>query len=154
MVQPTPVVIASHRLKKPEEFTREQFGKLMVKVHRESDVRVVEKACFMEPHEGGRMHHNYLVRADTQCRWEPVAEKLFQKYRVSVSFGSNIKSSCCAQGFCSLCGPLRHFCVLGTGSCCAGQQLPARNGPYPIIYYVFSTWVVVGSHIFSPIRIL
>ena len=42
MVQPTPAVVASHGLKKPEEFTREEFGKLMVKVHRECGTKIVE----------------------------------------------------------------------------------------------------------------
>ena len=92
MVQPTPAVIASHRLKRPEDYTREEFGKLMVKAHRECGVTVVETACFMEPHASGLMHHNCLARAECQYRWKQTAETLFQKYRVSVSFGSNIRS--------------------------------------------------------------
>ena len=39
MVQPTPEVRASHGLKRPEDFSREEFGKLMVKVHRECGVK-------------------------------------------------------------------------------------------------------------------
>ena len=92
MVQPTAAIIASHGLKRPEDFTREEFGKLMVKAHRECGVTVVETACFMEPHASGLMHHNCLVRADCQYRWKQTAEKLFQKYKVSVSYGSNIRT--------------------------------------------------------------
>jgi hypothetical protein len=92
MVQPTPAVIASHRLKRPEAFTREQFGQLMVKAHAEGNVTIVETACFLEPHASGLMHHNCLVRADAQYRWKQTAETLFQKYKVSVSFGNNVKT--------------------------------------------------------------
>ena len=92
MVQPTPEVRASHGLKRPEDFSREEFGKLMVKVHRECGVKVVETACFLEPHASGLLHHNCLTRADSQYRWKTIAEKLFQKYKVSVSFGSNVRS--------------------------------------------------------------
>ncbi len=92
MVQPTAAVIASHGLKKPEVFTREDFGKLVVKAHKECGVKVVETACFLEPHASGLLHHNCLVRADAQYRWKATAEKLFQKYKVSVSFGSNVRT--------------------------------------------------------------
>ena len=49
-----------------------------------------QSATFLEPHANGLMHHNILVRADSQYRWKHTAETLFQKYRVSVSFGNNI----------------------------------------------------------------
>ena len=90
MVQPTPEVMQSHGLKKPDRFTREEFGKLMVNVHRECGVEIVETACFMEPHANGLMHHNCLARAVVQYKWKQVAETLFKKYKVSVSFGTNI----------------------------------------------------------------
>lgn len=92
MAHPTPEVIHSHGLKKPEDHSREEFGKLMVKVHRECGVEVVETACFLEPHANGLMHHNSLVRATTQYKWKLVAETLFKKYKVSVSFGANIRT--------------------------------------------------------------
>ena len=92
MVQPNPAVIASHRRKRPEAFTRGQFGQLMVKAHAEVDVTIVEAACFLEPHASGLMHHNCLVRADAQYRWKQTAETLFQKYKVSVSFGNDVKT--------------------------------------------------------------
>jgi hypothetical protein len=92
MVQPTPEVLQSHGLKKPEVYTREQFGKLMVKVHQECGVTIVETASFMEPHANGLMHHNCLARASAQYKWKHVAKKLFQTYKVSVSFGNNIRT--------------------------------------------------------------
>ena len=66
MVQPTPQVLQSHGLKKPENYDREGLGKLMVKVHKECGVTVVETACFMEPHASGLMHRNCLARATAQ----------------------------------------------------------------------------------------
>lgn len=92
MVQPTPAVVASHGLKRPEVYTREQFGKLMVKAHKECGTNIVETACFLEPHSSGLLHHNCLVRGDTQYRWKQTAEALLQKYKVSVSYGNNIRS--------------------------------------------------------------
>ena len=92
MVQPTLEVLQRHGLKKPDEYSREEFGKLIVKAHKDCAVKVVETACFMEPHASGLMHHNCLSRAVTQYKWKAVAEKLFQKYKVSVSFGNNIRT--------------------------------------------------------------
>ena len=92
MVQPTPEVRERHNLKKPEAFSRQQFGQLMVKAHEECNVTIVETACFLEPHASGQMHHNCLVRSDGQYRWKTTAERLFQHHRVSVNFGSNIKT--------------------------------------------------------------
>ena len=94
MVHPTPAVLLSHGLKKPDAYTREKFGKLMVKVHKECGVKIVETACFLEPHANGLMHHNCLARSVEQYKWKLVAETLFQKYKVSVSFGSNIRTWC------------------------------------------------------------
>ena len=53
MVQPTPEVIQSHKLKRPEDFTREIVRKLIVKVHKENDVIIAETASFLEPHANG-----------------------------------------------------------------------------------------------------
>ena len=92
MVQPTPEVIQSHNLKRPEDFTRETFRKLIVKAHKENGVTIAETVCFLEPHANGLLHHNALVRAESQYRWKETAQTLFQKYRVSVSFGSNIRT--------------------------------------------------------------
>jgi hypothetical protein len=55
MVHPTPAVLSSHGLKKPDAYTREKFGKLMTKVHKECGVKIVETACFLEPHANGLM---------------------------------------------------------------------------------------------------
>ena len=48
MSQPTPAVLVSHRLKRPEDFSREQLSKLMVKVHQECEVTLAETACFLD----------------------------------------------------------------------------------------------------------
>ena len=72
MVLPTQAVVASHGLTTPDTFTREQFGKLLVKVHKECGVALVETAFFLEPHASGLMHHNCLVRADAQYRWKQI----------------------------------------------------------------------------------
>ena len=53
MVQPTPEVIQSHNLKRPEDFTRETFRKLIVKAHKENGVTIAETVCFLEPHANG-----------------------------------------------------------------------------------------------------
>ena len=92
MAQPTAEVIDRLGLRRPGEFSREEFGKFMVRAHKECDITVVETACFMEPHASGLPHHNCLARASTQYKWKAVAEKLFYKYKVSVNFGSNIRT--------------------------------------------------------------
>jgi len=92
MVQPTAEVVDRWGLRRPEEFSREEFGKFIVKAHKECDIAVVETACFMEPHASGKPHHNCLARASTQYKWKAVAEKLFYKYKVSVNFGTNIRT--------------------------------------------------------------
>ena len=46
MVQPTPAAVARHGLKESEEFTRERFGNLMGKAHKECGTNIVETACF------------------------------------------------------------------------------------------------------------
>ena len=68
MSQPTPAGLASHGFKRPEHLSREELSKLMEKVHKEYDVTLVERACFLEPHASGLMHHNSLGRADAQYR--------------------------------------------------------------------------------------
>ena len=79
MVQPTPEVLQAHGLKKPEKFSRTEFGKFMVQAYWRCGITLVEIACFMEPHVSGLMHHNCLVQATQQCRWKDVAETLFKK---------------------------------------------------------------------------
>ena len=64
----------------------------MVKAHKENVTTIVETACFLEPHASGLMHHNCLVRADTQYKSKQTAETLFKKYKTSVSFGSNVRT--------------------------------------------------------------
>ena len=77
MSQPTPAVLASHRLKRPEDFSREQLSKLMVKVHQECDVTLAELlASWMGPHASGLMHHNCLARADAQYRWKKLIQAI------------------------------------------------------------------------------
>ena len=92
MVQPTAEVVDRWGLRRPEEFSREEFGKFIVKAHKECDIAVVETACFMEPHASGKPHHNCLARASTQYKWKAVAEKLFYKYKVCVNIGTNIRT--------------------------------------------------------------
>ena len=41
MVQPIPKVLQSHGLKRPEEYTRQELGKLMVNVHKECGVTIL-----------------------------------------------------------------------------------------------------------------
>ena len=72
MVLPTQAVVASHGLTTPDTFTREQFGKLLVKVHKECGVARVGTACALEPHANGLMRLNCLVRADAQYRWKQI----------------------------------------------------------------------------------
>ena len=92
MSQPTPEMVANLGLKRPEEFTREQFGELMVKAHGENDVDVIETVCFFETHANGDRHHNCLVRAKTQFRWLKIASHLRSVYKVCVNYGANIKT--------------------------------------------------------------
>ena len=40
----------------------------------------------------GRKHLNCLVRASAQFRWKKIVEMLFEEYKVSVSYGSNVKT--------------------------------------------------------------
>jgi hypothetical protein len=117
MVQPTPDVLLFHGLKKPEEDTRATFSKLMVKVQKECEVTIVETACFMEPHANGLPHHNCLARAATQYKWKQVAEKLFQKYKVSVSF--------LCGAFTGLCGAF--YAELSQWMASEEAQVPGQN---------------------------
>jgi len=65
---------------------------MLVKVHDECSITLVETACFLEPHESGDMHLNLLARASSQYRWKPVAERLLRQYKVHVSFGENVRT--------------------------------------------------------------
>ena len=49
MAQPTPAVVTSHGPGTPDEFTREQLGKLMVKVDKESLVKLVATIAAWSP---------------------------------------------------------------------------------------------------------
>lgn len=91
MVQPTAAVVAGGA-KQPSDFTRITFAEMVVKGHAGCGITVVETATFQEPHANGNMHLNTLVRASAQYRWKPVADKLWQQYKVHVSFGANIKT--------------------------------------------------------------
>ncbi len=89
---PKPETIAKYDLKSPSDFTREEFCELVVKAHGECSVNILETAGFMEPHASGKMHHNCLCRADATYRWKSTAEQLFDKYKVRVNFGCNIRT--------------------------------------------------------------
>ena len=72
-------------LKVPSDFTREEFGELMVKAHKDMKINVVETVCFLEPHENGLKHHNCLPRASSQFRWRKPADHLRDQFKVCVS---------------------------------------------------------------------
>ena len=78
--------------KAPSEFSREQFGELIVKAHKECNITIVETACFQEPHASGEMHHNCLVRAGKQFRWKEPAERLRTEYKVCVDYATHIRT--------------------------------------------------------------
>jgi hypothetical protein len=50
MVQPTPEVLQSHGLKKPEEYTKQELGKLMLKVHMECGVTILVNVPYADRH--------------------------------------------------------------------------------------------------------
>jgi hypothetical protein len=50
MVQPIPKVLRSHGLKKPEEYTRQELGKLMVNVHKECGVTILVNVPYADRH--------------------------------------------------------------------------------------------------------
>ena len=56
MVQPAIEVLQRHGLKKLDEHTRKNFGKLIVKAHKDGAVKVVETACLMEPRASGLIY--------------------------------------------------------------------------------------------------
>ena len=60
--------------------------------HEQCDIKIVETATFEEPHADGEKHMNVLVRADVQFRWAKPADILFNQYKVSVHYGSNVKT--------------------------------------------------------------
>ena len=91
MVHPSPATIALG-FKAPSDFTRKTFREMLVKCHEECGTKAVETACFLEPHANGEMHLNLLLRASSQFRWKPVAERLLQHYKVHVSFGRNVRT--------------------------------------------------------------
>ena len=65
---PTDSWIQRLGLRTPAEFDRDSFSELVVKVHHECDVTVVETANFQEPHASGKPHLNCLGRSSSQYR--------------------------------------------------------------------------------------
>ena len=91
MPYPKAATIATHNLKRPDEFTREAFCELMVKAHKECGIEILETAGFLEPHASGQPHHNCLLRASAHFKWKGPAERLFEVYAVRVNYGANIR---------------------------------------------------------------
>ena len=90
---PKDEAVARLGLKRPCEFTREEFSELIVKAHADCDIEVLETASFLEiTPSTGTTHHNCLLRAKTQFRWKKAAEHLFDKYNVRVGYASNIRT--------------------------------------------------------------
>ena len=92
MSHPRSETVEAHGVKVPGDFDRRSFRELLVEVHGECGVKIVETASFQELHENGLIHHNLLVRSGDQFKWRPVAEKLRNEHRVYVSYGSNIRT--------------------------------------------------------------
>ena len=92
MGHPRPETVEEHGVKVPGDFDRNSFWEIVVKVHGQCGVTVVEAASFQELHENGLRHHNCLVRSVGQYRWRPVAQKLRDEYEVCVDFASNIRT--------------------------------------------------------------
>ena len=88
---PTEDSIQRLGLRTPAEFTRDLFSQLMVQVHKDCSVQLVEAANFLEPHASGKPHLNVLVRASVQYRWKKVAETLFNDHKIRVNFAPHIK---------------------------------------------------------------
>ena len=63
MVQPTPEVLQSHGLKKPEEYTKQELGKLMLKVHMECGVTILVNVPYAD------RHHKYPTKMPTVVRF-------------------------------------------------------------------------------------
>ena len=60
--------------------------------HEQCDIKFVETASFEEPHADGRKHMNVLGRADAPFGWARPADILSNQYKVSVDYGSNVKT--------------------------------------------------------------
>ena len=88
---PTPEVVQQLALRRPAEFSHEEFSSLVVEAHTKCDVEVLETACFKEPDGNGEVHNNLLVRARLQYRWKKVAEKLREE-RVHVDFSTHVRT--------------------------------------------------------------
>ena len=91
---PTDETVARLGLRRPREFTREEFAALMVKAHGEKGVDIVETASFQELHANAEIHQNALVRSKRQYRWRSAAEHLARTYKVHVDFGQNVRTWC------------------------------------------------------------
>ena len=50
MPYPLPDIVARTQIKTPDEFTRDSFRDLLVRVHIDCEVPVVETVCVKEPH--------------------------------------------------------------------------------------------------------
>ena len=92
MPMPTPEMIAAHDIKKPTDFTRQEFIDLGVEVHRALGIDPEEAACFQEPHANGDPHHNLLIRSKEQYKWRGVADRFRNEHKVYVNFAPHIKT--------------------------------------------------------------
>lgn len=87
---PTDAQLSS--IRPPNSFSREEFSELVVKVHSECGIDLLETAVFWEMHEHGKPHLNCLVRAGAQYRWLAVAQRLFDDEAIRVNFAPKIKT--------------------------------------------------------------
>ena len=92
MPMPKPETVATHGVKTPAEYSREQFIELGVAVHAACGHDVLEAACFQEPHADGQPHLNLLVRCSKQFRWLAVGKRYLEEHKVHVNFAPNIKT--------------------------------------------------------------
>jgi hypothetical protein len=92
-VYPKPETIARLGLKTPDDFDREAFRELIVKVHEEcfSGLKVFETKSFREPHENGQPHNNLLMRCNKPHRWLGPGKKLLADHKVLVSYAPHIR---------------------------------------------------------------
>ena len=65
---PSPESMERLGLQPPSNFTRESFGDLVVKAHRDKGMLPIETACFLEQHANGQVHHNCLIRCQFDLR--------------------------------------------------------------------------------------
>ena len=77
MPMPCDETVASLGLKRPTDFTREELCQLIVNVHDECGIEILETAGFLEVAPTTvNLHQNCLLRAKDQFRWLKLAEKL------------------------------------------------------------------------------